>query len=338
MASALIQTKKGPLVLLFYDGFEWRAREGQLDRIKASVRRIARFSYRSALRKQVHTGFYTAFLALRRSLERHGCDVRVNDFRIARRLSNYPIGIAGFPSVLQAVQLANPKIFGPGDFGLPVQAAHLASDDQIRTLIQPSKWFSDLYRPYCGDKLATWFAGIDTEAWPDLSRGPKKVDVLIYDKIHWYRDREVPEVIGRLTSHLERRGLSWQLLRYGFHHRSMFRAALSTARSLAFISQHETQGLACQEALSSGVPVFAWNEGVLVDPQLTSAAPPDLGVSSVPYFDDRCGRTFRKAELEPEFDAFWSELKQYDPRNFVLENLSLEQSARCYLQLYSAAF
>ena len=332
-----VRTKHGPLVLLFYDGFEWRARSGAVRGIAAQARRAARFVYRTMRRKQVYTGFYTAFLALRTALERHGCDVRVNDFAAARARPDHPIGLAGYPSVLDAVRLPNPAVFGPGDFGTPAAAVTVARDPQMRVLIQPSDWFRDYYRPSCGDKVVTWFAGIDTDLWQDRSAHPKSCDVLIYDKIRWDRESVVPAIHDRLVRHLEARGLSYRILRYGHHHRDEFAAALAGARSLAFLCEHETQGLAYQEALAANVPVFAWDEGVFVDPLLAGAAPAGLDVSSVPYFDERCGRRFRAAALESEFERFWADRATYRPRDYVGECLGMTRSAEAYLALYARA-
>lgn len=322
-----------PLVLLFYDGFEWRAREGVLPGLWHQGRRLARFLYRTVRRRQVRTGFYTAFVALRTALERAGCDVRVNDFALARKMPEYPIGIAGYPEVLQAVDgLPNPRIFGPGDYGAPEA---IMNDPRIRLLIQPSDWFRDYCRASLDDRVVTWFAGIDTERWQDLSGREKSVDVLIYDKIRWHRDTVVPALLDRLTAHLDARGLRWRVLRYGHHHQGEFVAGLAASKSLAFLCEHETQGLACQEAMATNIPVFAWDEGVLVDPQAAPAAPPGLAVSSVPYFDARCGRRFTLADVEGAFDGFWADLPGYRPREYVCEALSMEASALAYMDLYA---
>lgn len=336
-AFTLHRTDRGPLVLLFYDGFEWRARPGAIGGALAQARRFARYAYRSARRRQVRTGFYTAFLALRTALERHGCDVRVNDFATAARMPDYPIGLAGYPEVLGAVRLPNPVIFGPGDFGTPAAAVAVAADDRMRLLIQPSDWFRDYYRPSCGDKVVTWFAGIDLDRWSPAAPATKTIDVLIYDKIRWHRERQVPYLLDRLCAHLDAKGLSYQILRYGEHHQGMFADGLRAARSLAFLCEHETQGLAYQEALAADVPVFAWDEGEFVDPQLRRDAPAGLAVSSVPYFDARCGRRFRAAALETEFDRFWAGRDHYRPRDYVRDQLSLARSAEAYLELYARA-
>lgn len=333
--SALAVTAKGPLVLLFYDGFELKATPGLGGQAMSQTLRAARYAWRNLRRVQVRTGFYAAFLSLRRSLERYGCDVRVNDFAEARRRPGYPIGLAGYPSVMAKVDLPNPRIFGPGDFGTPPAAAEVAADPRYRILIQPSEWFCDLYRPYCGDKLLAWPVGIDADAWPDASLEPKSVDVLIYDKIRWNRDTLTPQHVDAAAAHLQARGLSYKILTYGEHHQSEFKATLRAARSMLFICEHETQGLAYQEAMAANVPVLAWDDGKLVDPYLASFAQPGLAVSTVPYFDARCGLTFRSGEFPEVFDAFWARRATFTPRAYVLEALSMDAAAEAYLRAYA---
>jgi hypothetical protein len=331
-----IRTRRGPLVLLFYDGFELTAEPGISGRLYSQSRGAARYVYRTIRRKQVWTGFYTAFKSLCLCLRQAGCDVRVNDFALALSNPSYPVGLAGYPSVLSKVSLSNPVIFGPGDYGDPDAAVTLVREPRIRKLIQPCEWAADLYREGCGERMMVWPVGIDTDLWHDESMQAKSVDVLVYDKIRWHREREVPRVLQRVTDHLQACGRTFATLRYGHHHHDEFRRGLRHSRSMIFLCEHETQGLACEEALASNVPVLAWDEGVLVDPHQRRFAKPDLVVSSVPYFDERCGETFRIAEFEKTFSLFWDKLGGYRPRQYVLENLSLARSAEAYLAAYAS--
>jgi hypothetical protein len=333
-----IRTRRGPLILLFYDGYELRAAEDLSGFAYAQGWRVARYVVRTLRRQQVWTGFYTAFRLLRLSLLQAGCDVRVNNFALARRYPNYPIGMAGYPTVLDAVDLPNPVIFGPGDYGLPDAAAAIAAQPKFRKLIQPSDWAVDLYRATCGDKMVAWPVGLDTDQWGDFSAHAKDTDVLIYDKIRWDRDTEVPRVLDHVLQHLDAQGRSYKVVRYGHHHHSEFASALKRSRAMIFLCEHETQGLACQEALSSNIPVLAWDEGALVDPILKPFAPPGLVTSSVPYFDSRCGERFKAQDFETGFTSFWHgvEASRYRPRQFILDTLSLPRSAENYLSLYGS--
>lgn len=334
MLDKAFMTNKGPLVLLFYDGFEWRLQRGRLGRAKAQMRRFARFAYRTLRGKQVRTGFYTQFLNLRAALEGAGCDVRVNDYDLARRHPGYPIGVAGYPTVLGKFPTSNPVLFGPGDFGMPDEIAARVDSPQFGSLICFCDWIGRIYHKACRGRITTWFAGIDVAKWPQASPDEKDIDCLIYDKIRWNRERLAPILIDELAGDIKSRGLSVHVIRYGAHAQSEYRKLLARARSLVFICEHETQGLAYQEALAANVPVFAWDEGVLVDPVLGAYAPPDLVVSSVPYFSEQCGVRFKIASMRDDFARFWKDLSNYRPREFVRTNLSPQESARRYLTAY----
>ncbi|MGU3537490.1 glycosyltransferase [Methylobacterium sp. A54F] len=325
---------QGELVLLFYDGYERSAHANPARRLKANLRARLRAAYRSARGMQVNTGFYAAFLNLVGALRAGGYDVRINDFGLARRFPTYPVGIAGYPSVLEGVSgLANPMLFGPGDPGFPDRAREVLDQTNVRAIIQPSDWFVEHYRTTCGDRVVRWPVGLDTERLGDQRTAPKSVDVLIYDKIRWHHDAVYAAVVARLEAHLRARGLSYEIVRYGSHTYPSFLEKLRRSRSFAFICEHETQGLACQEAMSMNVPVFAWDEGELVDPQQIPFLPPGLAVSSVPYFDARCGIRFRRADIEARFDTFWSRVATYRPRDYVLETLTLASSAEAYVDI-----
>ena len=142
LSAGLEKTANGSLVLLFYDGYELQAKPGVWGGMSSQARHVLRYTKRSILRQQVRTGFYSAFVALVNSLKKVGCDVRVNDFAAAEARPQYPIGLAGYPSIIEKIKLPNPRIFGPGDFGTPPASVTVAADPRFRTLIQPSDWFS----------------------------------------------------------------------------------------------------------------------------------------------------------------------------------------------------
>ncbi|MBU2888771.1 glycosyltransferase [Celeribacter halophilus] len=321
-------------IALFYDGYETQANDGPLGRTKSFLRKSMRQTYRRARNLQPYTGFYTAFLNLRRSLESSGIKVRVNDFSYARANPNMPIGITGFRSVYDKVRLPNPAMFGPGEVPVPSDTPRVVRDCNLQIVTQPSEWYCKLWRPVLGDMVKPMFVGIDTEKWPDLSWQAKDIDVLIYDKIRWHYDERKADLLDPLLAHLESRGMSYLVLRYGSHHLRQFRAALARARSMAFLCEHETQGLAYQEAMCSGVPIFAWDERQLVCPHEIKIAPAGIEVSSVPYFDDRCGVRFKKRDMIAAFDQFWEVHSHYTPRDYVCENLSLKAGAQRYLELF----
>lgn len=332
----LIDTPKGHLVLLFFDGYDLKASQGLTGRIKSFAHYNMRRLKKSLCGEQVHTGFYIAFKRLCDSLEAVGCDVRINDFDTARKHPHYPIGVSGFPSVLDAIHLPNPKIFGPGDWGNPKESKRVVDDESYKYLIQPSDWFRDIYKPYCKDKAITWFAGINSDSIPDFSHHDKSYDFLIYDKIHWERDTQEKDVLHRIQSYLDQKGLSYQTLRYGRHRHSQYMKALKDSKAMIYLSQHETQGLACQEAMAANIPVLAWDEGIIIDPSLKQYQDGTIKVSSVPYFDERCGVRFKITDFEERCDHFMNHISEYKGRAFIEDTLSLRISGQKYFDLYKS--
>lgn len=320
---------------LFYDGFEKQARDIMFGRFRSDLREELRTCYRKMRGVQPYTGFYTAFRNLKRSLESRGIDVRVNDFARARSNPKMPVGLTGFDTVFDQVLLENPAIFGPGEVPYPSKVLRVVQQNHLQIVTQPSEWYCEIWRDVLGDRIHPMPVAIDTDAWPDLSRQEKSLDVIIYDKIRWHRSDREAELLNPLIDHLKARNLSFEILRYGLHGLDQFRSSLARGRVMVFICEHETQGLAYQEAMSSGVPILAWDDQKLVSPFERTLAPEGLVVSSVPYFDERCGRRATLDKMCETFDLFWEEKDSFAPRDYVLENLNLTAGAARYLELFS---
>lgn len=323
-------------IALFYHGFETKAFDHPGGRVRSEVRRRLRSGWRSLKRTQVNTGFFTAFLGLRHSLEVTGHRVRVNDFAYARANPRMPIGISGFADAYDKIKLPNPAVFGPGFVPDPDQIETATTGCNIKIFTLPSDWPCRLYTAL-GPAVQPMFCAVDTADWPDLSTCEKTEDFIVYDKIH--RDREAREVdlLRPLYAALDARGLRYRTLRYGAHCFADYRDALGRARALLFVSEHESQGLAYQEAMAGNIPVLAWDEGVLMDAREKALAPPGLRVSSVPYFDDRCGLTFRMETMEVQLDLFLARQADFTPRAYVAERLSPAIGAARFLELLEMA-
>jgi hypothetical protein len=106
---------------------------------------------------------------------------------------------------------------------------------------------------------------------------------------------------------------------------------------MVYFSRHETQGIAAQQMMASGVPLFVWDEGgEWQDPKYVPHRVRFSPVSSMPYWDARCGEKFADAAaLGETFDRFWQgvETRRYTPRQFILERFTLEARAQAYLDL-----
>ena len=106
---------------------------------------------------------------------------------------------------------------------------------------------------------------------------------------------------------------------------------------MIFLCEHESQGLAYQECLSSGVPILAWDQGYCLDPNRFVWGQPNIAATSVPYFDDRCGERFEGLkDLDEKISMFMGKIgaSAYSPRDFVMENLTLTRSAAQFLSFF----
>ena len=304
------------------------------------LKRLVKPAYSRMAHKAGVTGFAVWYKLLVTSLRHSGYTVRTNDFRYARSNPRHPVGIIGYPIILKDWALPNPAILGPALFDHPKLAPSLMEDPRFRSYIVTCEWMLDVFSDsYPRHTLKLWNAGIDTEReWPNTAGNAKNVDILIYDKIRWQRERMVPELLDPIRRFAVEQGLTYEVLRYGKYAYADYKKALSRSRLMVFLCEHETQGMAYQEAMASNVPIVAWDPGWWADPNRLRLGVGPIRTTSVPYFDRRCGTTFRTAaEFRRAFASAWSNLSTFRPREFVEERLSLEQSARTYASAYFEA-
>jgi glycosyltransferase involved in cell wall biosynthesis len=195
----------------------------------------------------------------------------------------------------------------------------------------------NMCKPYWGDAVESWPVGIETESWRPSTPDRKTVDVLLYDKVRWEHDRHERVLIDPIRAMLAKKRRSFQEIRYGSYREEDFRTALSRCRTMIFLCEHETQGIAYQQALSCNVPILAWDRGgYWQDPSHYPHKVKFEPVTSVPYWDERCGKRFQDAaDFAAKWEDFWddAEAGHFKPRDFILENLTLERCARQYVEL-----
>ena len=324
----------GRHILLFY-------REHETDRLLPGdryLKRLVRPLYNRLHHNQKVTGFGVSFNMLHRGLVDAGYTVHSNDYALARANPDYPVGIVGGPALLEDWRLTNPAILGPSIYDQPGQAPRLFDDRRFQTYVCLADWMYDLFETLYTGRCVKWYAGIDTEAWPDLSRQPKDLDFLIYDKVRWDHDHYRQALIDPILRDLAARGLTSELIRYRFHDHETFKSLLGRAKALLFLCENETQGIAYQEAMASGAPVLAWDRGYWADPQWKQYLPTAPWASSVPFFSPECGERFTGMEDFPgKLDAFLAKRDHYRPRHYVTQEMSIRRSGELYAKAYFEA-
>ena len=289
------------------------------------------------LGKPQMNGQLRVFLNLCAGLDRLGIRYRVNDYNYIQQHPEELACIVGRSFVLDRIKWKNPILLGVAIYNHPLDNAGLLDRLPVKTMLVPCDWYADMCRQDWPN-VETWPVGIDTDAWTLSPAAHKTIDVLLYDKVRWERDRYTPELIEPIRDRLEAEGRSFLEIRYGNYEEDEYQAALVRCRSMIFLCEHESQGLACQQALASGVPVFAWDRGgPWQDPDyFPHRVRFEGGVTSVPYWDNRCGMKFVDAE---NFDTGWREFwtrnvaGEFKPRDYILDNLTLERQALQYYEI-----
>jgi len=298
---------------------------------------------RSVIRRMVRGkpkpgGVGMIVINLAKGLDKLGIKYRLNDYKY---IKNHPEEIAcivGKPQVLFDKKWRNPVIFGAGIYSHPIDRPDLFKEyPNVKRFLVPGEWMREMCEPYYGDKVVAWPTGIDTDAWsPAAVQSEPVYNFLIYDKVRWEHDRFQKKLIEPIQAVLDRNKLTYQFIHYGNYGHNDLIEKLKSSRAVIFLCEHETQGLAYQQILSSGKPILAWDRGgYWQDPDYYPHKVKYGPVSSVPYWDDCCGIKFTGAnDFEAGLDQFMKKLPGLKPRDYILENLSLEKCAQKYLDIY----
>lgn len=215
-------------------------------------------------------------------------------------------------------------IVGPNLYVMPKEIP--SSLDLSGTLyLQPSSWVTRLWENagFRSAPTAVWPVGIDTEAF--FPTDSSKKQVLVYFK------KRAPEELAHAEALLKERSVPYQVVRYGKYDERSYRTLLANARYVLWIGCPESQGIGLEEALASDVPALVWDS--------SGTWGTDIGATSVPYFDDRCGIVIvQKDQLADAVGRMEKEAGSFSARSFILENLTLEKQARAFVDLYTSRF
>jgi hypothetical protein len=143
-------------------------------------------------------------------------------------------------------------------------------------------------------------------------------------------------LIDPVTNKLDEQKISYQFIKYGSYTHLELIDKLRVSRAVIFLCEHETQGSAYQQILATNTPILAWDRGgYWQDPYYYPHKVKYEPVSSVPYWDERCGVKFSSADdFDEKLGLFLANIDTFWPRDYILENLTLEICAEKYLQIY----
>jgi hypothetical protein len=213
-------------------------------------------------------------------------------------------------------------IFGP-HFSVFPEKQHM---DLIRrdnvTYVQPSTWVVDLWKsfPICNNiKIKPLPFGVDTNKFNNIKPITERNNVMIYFK---HRN---PTDLVLIEKYMKTKSINYTVFSYdNKYHENDYINYLQNTKFCIWVDAHESQGFALEEALSCDVPLMVWNVTSLN--QEYGSKYPNTYATTIPYWDERCGEFFYNIkEIDIVFNLFISRLETYKPREYILENLSMDK-------------
>lgn len=239
--------------------------------------------------------------------------------------------LSGAPALQQAIKLKRnghiKKILaGPNILEFPSDYNALISSKEVDLCITPCEWTNRLYEDICPELIGrciAWPAGVDTSYWkPDTTK--HRSTILIYEK-----QRKGP--VGPVEPYkkwLESQGYKVEIIKCGEYTASVFINILERTQLMVGFVIDESQGLAWAEAWSADVPTLIWRN------TKNSNRGRTYETSTAPYLSKNTGLFFDNLEnFKNVFSKWESEKDSFNPRQWVLENMSDEVCARLMCQL-----
>jgi hypothetical protein len=196
--------------------------------------------------------------------------------------------------------------------------------------IQPSNWATEVWVQLNIQKYLPIFTmpfPVDTNKFIPINQ-PKN-DVFIYYK------RRNPNELQFIINYLNSNNIKFHLFNYTAGYKEHdYLNILQKSKYGIIVDAHESQGFAIEEALSCNVPLIVWNTTVMS--QEYGSRYNNIPCNTIPYWDSLCGEYFyEQHEFINAFELFINKLSSYNPRQYILNNLSTEICAEKWKNIIS---
>jgi len=225
---------------------------------------------------------------------------------------SHPINVKQYPKMK--------FIFGPHFSVFPdYKIQHIEGSNSV--YIQPSQWAADVWinSGLCDNlTIKPMPFAVDTETFKEIYPLEERYKVFIYFK------QRNSEELNYITNFLISKNIEYHIFSYqDRYNQDDYIDYLHQSKYGIWLGRHESQGFALEEALSCNVPLLVWD--VTSMNQEVGQHYSDIPATAIPYWDERCGESFyNESQIEETFTLFLSKIETYQPREYVLENLSID--------------
>lgn len=215
-------------------------------------------------------------------------------------------------------------VYGPHFYHLSMEHYDFSENEYMNCLSEWNKDLTHMIRPEI--RCTTLPFPVDVDKFLPKDKTGKPV---IYFK---HRD---PSILKEVVDYF---GSEFIVAQYGSYNESNYLEAISQAPYCIWIGSHESQGFAFQEAMSCDTPIYVINVRSLRDEWGATIwrnflPGHDLPATTASSFSDDCGLITYVESWREDFDKFMSNIKDYSPRQFVLDNLSPKACAQKWRDL-----
>ncbi len=214
-------------------------------------------------------------------------------------------------------------IFGPHWSVFPNLNFHNLINKKNAIYIIPSQWCKDFWIKYTNNEYENIIKvlpfGVDTYKFCENKNINERDKVFIY-----YKSRQ-PNELTFIENFLKSKNIDYIIFDYKKrYNENEYLEYLQNSKYGIILDAHESQGFAIEEAMSCNVPLLIWN--IKDMSQEYGQKYPNISGTTIPYWDNICGEYFyEQNEFENIYNKFINNLNNYKPRDYILENLSIQK-------------
>lgn len=252
------------------------------------------------------------------------------DYAYGNDIKNYNIIYSPEHPINTSLYPTKKFIFGPHFSVFPNNAVKQFNNKYNNAIyIQPSEWAADVWAKhykYTTLPVIPYAFGVNTEQFKPNNE-ETRTEVILYYK------RRLPCELQLVKDFLKSKDITPHIFNYVQRYKQQdYIKVLQKCKWAFWLSAHESQGFALEEALSCDVPLLVWSAKSMK--QEYGSHFNDITATTVPYWSKECGEYFyEQHELEPTYNRFIESLSTYQPRKFVVGRLSLKERAEALQQL-----